>query len=124
MSPLTQIKSIDEYLTSFPENIQTRLQQLRAIVNELAPNAVESIGYGMPAFKLNGKPLVYFAAFEKHIGFYPIPSGMIAFKKELAIYKQGKGSVQFPLDQPLPIELIRRIVAFRVKENLSYKNGK
>ncbi|MFV0269258.1 MAG: iron chaperone, partial [Draconibacterium sp.] len=80
--------------------------------------AVESIAYGMPAYKLNKKPLVYFAAYARHIGFYATPSGHQEFASELSVYKQGKGSVQFPIDEPLPTDLIRRIVAFRVKENM------
>ena len=123
MSDRPGYKSINEYIAIHSADIQERLNQLHALITELAPHAVESISYGMPAFKLNGKPLVYFAAYPNHIGFYPIPSGMTAFEKELSVYKQGKGSVQFPLDQPLPLDLIRKIVAFRVEENQSKKTG-
>jgi uncharacterized protein YdhG (YjbR/CyaY superfamily) len=112
----TNIKSVDEYITSFPKSIQLTLSTIRKVIIENAPNAVESISYGMPAYKTHGKPLVYFAAFKKHIGFYAKPSGHAEFSKELAKYKQGKGSVQFPLDQ-VPYELIAKMVAFRVKEN-------
>lgn len=113
----TDFKSIEEYISTFPNEVKERLEEIRKLVKKEAPEAVESISYGMPTFKLNGKPLVYFAGYEHHIGFYPIPSGIEAFKKELSIYKQGKGSVQFPLNQPLPTELIEKIVKFRVQEN-------
>lgn len=109
--------SIDEYIKSFPPEIQNKLEELRAAIKKIAPEAEEKISYGMPAFTLNGN-LVYFAAFKKHIGFYPIPSGMKAFEEELKAYKTGKGSVQFPIDEPLPVELINRVVKFRVEENL------
>ncbi|MDP9229975.1 MAG: DUF1801 domain-containing protein [Bacteroidota bacterium] len=110
-------KDIDEYITSYPKEIQKVLEQLRATVKKAAPQADEVISYGMPAFKLNGM-LVWFAAHSKHIGFYPRVSGIEAFKKELSIYKGAKGSVQFPLDNPLPLGLITKIVKFRVIENL------
>ena len=108
----------DGYIAGFPDDIQLILNQVRAIIKEVAPEAEESIAYGMPAYKLKGKPLVYFAGFKNHIGFYATPSGHTEFAKELSKYKQGKGSVQFPLDQPMPYELIAQIVAFRVFENL------
>jgi uncharacterized protein YdhG (YjbR/CyaY superfamily) len=108
---------IDEYIRKTPENVQEILQTLRRIIQEEAPEAQEAFSYQMPTFVLNGN-LVHFAAFKNHIGFYPVPSGITAFQEELAPYKQGKGSVQFPLDQPLPYDLIRRIVRFRVAENL------
>lgn len=108
--------SIDEYIATFPEETQEILKQLRAAIKETAPEAKEKFSYGIPTFTLNGN-LVHFAAFKTHIGFYPTPSGIEAFKDELAGYKQAKGSVQFPIDQPLPLELIRRIVAFRIAEN-------
>jgi uncharacterized protein YdhG (YjbR/CyaY superfamily) len=110
--------NIDEYIADFPENIQTLLNQVRSTIRQSAPDAVESIGYGMPAYKLNGRPLVYFAGYKNHIGFYATPTGHSEFANELSKYKQGKGSVQFPLDQPMPCELIAQIVAFRVAENL------
>ena len=109
--------SIDAYIADFPVDIQSLLKQIRSIVKQAAPDAEESIGYGMPAYKLYGRPLVYFAAFKNHIGFYATPTGHAEFAKELSMYKQGKGSVQFPIDQPLPLELISLIVEFRVVEN-------
>ena len=109
--------TIDEYIAGFPAETQKLLAQLRALIKATAPGATESISYAMPTFDLNGRHLVHFAGYAKHIGFYPIPSGIEAFKEELEPYKQGKGSVQFPLDQPLPTDLIRRIVEFRVLEN-------
>lgn len=111
------ISTVDGYIATFPSEVQHRLKKIRSIIQKSAPTAVESISYGMPAYKLNGKPLVYFAGYEKHIGFYATPSGHEAFIKELSKYKQGKGSVQFPLDEPLPLDLISRIVEFRVMEN-------
>jgi len=110
-------KNVQEYITSFPTDVQDILSQFRSIILENAPNVVESIAYGMPAYKLNGKPLVYFAGFKNHIGFYATPTGHSQFEKELSNYKQGKGSVQFPLNKPMPYDLIKRIVVFRVKEN-------
>ena len=111
-------KTIDEYIRTFPKDVQTILEKMRKTIREAAPGAVETISYQMPTFKLNGRGLVYFAAFKNHIGFYPIPSGVEAFEKELSPYKHGKGSVQFPIDQPVPYDLVRRIVTFRVNENL------
>jgi uncharacterized protein YdhG (YjbR/CyaY superfamily) len=107
--------TVDEYIKDFPEEVQNLLIQVRSTIINVVPNAEESISYGMPAYKLNGKPLVYFAAFKNHIGFYATPSGHAAFEKELAKYKQGKGSVQFPIDKPLPLTLIAKIVNYRVK---------
>ncbi|MGD0582940.1 MAG: DUF1801 domain-containing protein [Bacteroidales bacterium] len=109
--------NVDDYIKSFPENVQVRLKQIRATIRENAPVAEESIAYKMPAYKTNGKPLVYFAGFNNHIGFYATPTGHAQFAKDLSKYKQGKGSVQFPLDKPLPLDLITRIVKFRMKEN-------
>ncbi len=108
---------MDGYITEFPLEIQEKLNQIRKVIRENAPDAVESIAYGMPAYKLNKKPLVYFAGYAKHIGFYATPSGHSAFEVQLSQYKQGKGSVQFPLDQPIPLDLIAEIVRFRVSEN-------
>jgi uncharacterized protein YdhG (YjbR/CyaY superfamily) len=113
-----QFKTIDEYIKTFPENIQSILEEMRQAIHEAAPQAIETISYQMPTFKLNGKNLAYFAAFKNHIGFYPIPSGIEAFKKELSSYKQGRGSVQFPFDKPIPFDLVKKITMFRVKENL------
>ena len=114
----TDYKSVDEYIKTFPENIQLLLEKVRTTITEKAPEAVESIAYGMPSYKTNGKPLVYFAGFKKHIGFYATPTGHIEFSNELSKYKQGKGSVQFPLDKPIPFDLIGQIVEFRVIENI------
>jgi uncharacterized protein YdhG (YjbR/CyaY superfamily) len=110
-------QTIDEYIAGFPEHIREILEKVRATIREAAPGAEETIKYEMPTFMLNGN-LVYFAAFKNHIGFYPIPSGVEEFKDDLAGYKTGKGSVQFPLDKPIPYELIGRITKFRVQENL------
>jgi len=118
-----QFGTIDEYIKTFPKDVQIILEKMRHTIREAAPDASEAISYQMPTFKLNGKNLVHFAAFKNHIGFYPIPSGIEAFKKELSPYKQGKGSVQFPLDKPIPFDLVTKIVKFRVKENLE-KNKK
>lgn len=109
-------KDIDTYIASFPSEIQQLLQLVRINVHKAAINAEETISYGMPAFKLNGN-LVYFAAFKNHIGFYALPSGNEAFQKELSQYKTGKGSIQFPYDKALPLDLITKIVKFRIKEN-------
>lgn len=115
--------TIDEYIQSFPEDIQKQLQELRSAVKNSAPVAEEKISYQMPAFFQKGI-LVYFAANKKHIGFYPTLSPMKAFEKELKIYKTTKGSIHFPLDKPLPIDLIKRIVKFRVNENLEKAQNK
>ena len=114
----TSSKTIDDYIADFPPAVQEILQTIRATVREAAPEATEAISYQMPTFKLHGN-LVHFAGYKNHIGFYPVPTGIEAFKEELSVYKQGKGSVQFPLDQPMPYDLIRRIVAFRVAENVA-----
>ena len=111
------IKSIDEYISQFSPEIQDVLKTLRKVIKESAPDAEEKISYQMPTFFLNGN-LVHFAAFKNHIGFYPTPSGIDAFKHELSQYKGAKGSVQFPIDKPLPYELISAIVRFRVDENI------
>ena len=112
-------QNIDEYIAGFSKDIQATLQQLRTTINTAAPGATEVISYQMPAFKLNGNSLLYFAACKNHIGFYPTSSGIRAFSKELSVYKGSKGAVQFPIGQPLPLGLISRIVKFRVKENLA-----
>ena len=108
--------TVDEYIATFPKEGQRLLTKIRNTIRSAAPGAAEVISYGMPAYKQQGM-LVYFAGYEKHIGFYATPAGHAAFKKELSKYKTGKGSVQFPIDQPLPVELIRKIVKFRLKEN-------
>ncbi|MEI6672809.1 MAG: DUF1801 domain-containing protein [bacterium] len=110
-------KTIDEYINTFPKETQKKLQEIRKIIHHEAPNASEKISYQIPTFFLNGN-LVHFAAYPKHIGFYPTSSGISAFKKELVKYKSAKGSVQFSIEEALPIELIRKIVKFRVKENI------
>ncbi|MBA3530969.1 MAG: DUF1801 domain-containing protein [Ardenticatenales bacterium] len=104
-------------MAAFPEEVQAILQQIRTTIREVAPAATEAIKYRMPTLMLHGGNLLHFAAFQKHIGFYPVPSGIEAFQAQLAPYKQGKGSVQFPLDEPIPYDLIRQIVAFRVQES-------
>jgi uncharacterized protein YdhG (YjbR/CyaY superfamily) len=110
-------KNIDEYISLFPKETQALLKQMRTTIKEVAPDAEEAIKYQLPTFVLYGN-LVHFAAFKNHIGFYPAPTGIEEFKKELSAYKTSKGAVQFPLDKPLPLALIRRIVKFRVAENL------
>lgn len=117
MSKRTKFENIDDYIATFPENVQEIMGKMRKVIHEAAPEAKEAISYGMPTFKLNGN-LVHFAAYKKHIGFYPAASGIAAFEDELSNYKHAKGSVQFPLDQPVPYDLVKRIVTFRVKENL------
>ncbi|MFY7740016.1 MAG: iron chaperone [Flavobacterium sp.] len=111
-------KSTDEYISSFPKATQILLQEVRETIKNAAPNANESISYGMPAYKLNGKALVYFAGYKNHIGFYATPTGHAEFTEELAKYKQGKGSVQFPINEPMPLDLITKIVKFRISEVL------
>jgi uncharacterized protein YdhG (YjbR/CyaY superfamily) len=109
--------TIDEYIATFPRDIQEILEKIRRTIQESAPNAKEAISYQMPTFKLNGN-LVHFAAFKNHIGFFPTPSGISRFKKELSHYETSKGTVRFPLNEPIPFDLIRKIVKYRVKENL------
>ena len=113
----TSPQTIDAYIAGCPPAVRARLEQVRQTIRAAAPAAEETIGYRMPTFRLHGN-LVHFAAFQNHIGFYPTPSGIEHFQSELAGYASAKGSVQFPLDQPLPLDLIRRIVVFRVQENL------
>ena len=112
----TQAENVDEYIAGFPKNIRDMLEQMRATIRKAAPEAKEAIKYAMPTFVLEGN-LVHFAAFKNHIGFYPAPMGIEAFKKELSVYKSSKGAIQFPLDAPLPLALISKIVQFRVKKN-------
>lgn len=109
-------KTIDDYIAQASDEVKHILRELRKIIKEEVPEVEESISYGMPAFKLKGKALVYFAGWKDHIGFYPTPSGTSEFQKELARYKAGKGSVQLPLNEPMPMDLIRKIVRFRKKE--------
>ena len=111
----TTVTTIDAYIAQFPNDIQQRLQEVRKTIQKAAPGATEAIKYAMPTFVLNGN-LVHFAAFKNHIGFYPTPTGVSGFVKDLAPYVQGKGSVQFPLDKKTPLALIRKIVLYRVRE--------
>ena len=114
---------IDTYISGFPDGIQKLLQEVRATIKKAAPEAEEVISYGMPAFRQNGM-LVWYAAFKNHIGFYPIPSGINAFKEELSAFKGTKGSVHFSFDKPLPVDLISRIVSFRLSENMIKESAK
>ena len=114
----TDVANVDEYIAGFPADIRKKLQQMREVIRKAAPKAEETIKYAMPAYVLHGH-LVFFAAFKNHIGFYATPTGHDEFAKELSKYKSGRGSVQFPLDEPLPLSLIKQIVKFRVAENLA-----
>src|SRR5437870_420899 len=116
MVPAKKSDTIDGYIESFPENVQTVLEKLRATVREAAPEALQSISYDMPTFKLNGERLVYFSAWKNHIGFYSIPEGNEAFRKELSPYAGEKGSLRFPLDKPIPYDLVKKIVILRTNE--------
>ncbi|MCX6732710.1 MAG: DUF1801 domain-containing protein [Candidatus Roizmanbacteria bacterium] len=116
-----KIHTIDVYIRTFPKETQMILERLRKTIKEIVPSAEEAIAYGIPTFKLKGN-LVHFAAYKNHIGFYPTPSGINAFKSELSKYKLTKGTIQFPISEPLPIDLIERIVKFRAKENLERNN--
>ena len=113
-----QFSTIDKYIAEFPANIQIILEKIRQTIKKVAPDSNELISYQMPAFKLNGKNLVYFAVWKNHIGFYPTSSATKEFKKELSAYKWAKGSIQFPLDKPIPYDLIKKIVKFRAEEDL------
>jgi len=115
--PKKRFRTIDEYIAIFPKNIQDILKKLRHVIGETAPEAEETISYQIPTFKLNGN-LVHFAAFKKHIGFYPTSSGIDTFRKELAPFEISKGTIKFPIDKPIPFDLVRNIVVYRVKENL------
>ena len=118
MANRTTAHSIDDYIAQFPAETQKVLEQLRALIKSVAPEAVETISYAIPTFDLNGTHLVHFAGFEHHVGFYPTGSGVEEFKEELKPYKSGKGSVQFLLGKPIPEDLIRRVVAFRVGQTV------
>jgi uncharacterized protein YdhG (YjbR/CyaY superfamily) len=109
--------SIDEYIAGFPEDVQKILQKIRATIRKTAPKAEESISYQIPTFKIGGRPLIYFAGFKNHVSVYPAPRGAAEFEAELAAYKGGKGTVQFPLDKRVPYDLVTRIVKFRVLES-------
>jgi len=113
----SQFRTIDEYIAEFPENVRDILEELRRVIRQAAPQAQEAMRYGIPTFRLNGN-LVHFAAFKNHIGFYPTPSAIEDFKEELSSYRQAKGSVQFPINKPIPYDLVRKIVKYRVKESL------
>ncbi len=120
MNSKPKFQNIDEYISLFPKEVQVSLKSLRETIRKAASNAEETISYQMPTFKLNGN-LVHFAAYKNHIGFYPAPSGIEAFKKELSKYKSSKGAVQFPIEEKLPLDLVSKIVKYRVKENLAKK---
>lgn len=115
----SEINSIDEYIDTFPADIQTILQRVRRTIKAAAPEAGEKISYGIPTFTLNGKYLIYFAGWKHHISIYPIPTGDDAFNKEIAPYVSGKGTLKFPVDKPMPLKLITKIVRLKVAENLS-----
>lgn len=117
-------KAIDEFISRYPPEIQTILQKIRAVIQESAPGAEEAMAYGIPTFRLNGKNLVHFSALKEHIGFYPTPSGIEKFKKELSAYEGAKGSVKFPLNKPIPYVLIGKITQFRVKEVMAQTTPK
>jgi len=116
-------RSIDEYIKQFPPGIQQKLEEIRAVIRSVAPEATEKISYQMPTFYLEGN-LVHFAAFQDHISFFPTPSGVEQFSDELRAYKTSKGTIQFPLDKPIPFDLVRRITTFRVAENLAQVDAK
>ena len=116
--PKKAFETIDEYISTFPKEVQVVLEELKQAIRESAPEAEEAIRYQIPTFRLYGN-LVHFAAYKNHIGFYPTSSGVTAFKKELSQYEVSKGTIRFPLDKPIPLDLVKRIVEFRVKENLA-----
>lgn len=113
----TTFKTIDEYISTFPENVQEKLGKIRNIIRNAVPEAKETISYGMPTFNLNGSYLIYFAAWKNHISFYPVPSGAEGFEDELSPYLSGKGTAKFPLKKPIPYDLVEKIVEYRLKEN-------
>ena len=119
----TTAKSIDEYIAGFPPDVRETLQEIRRTIRKAAPDAEEGVKYGIPTFTLQGN-LVHFGAYQKHIGFYPTPTGLEEFKEELSAYEGSKGTVRFPLDKPIPFDLITKIVKFRVKENLERAGAK
>ncbi|MCK6583513.1 MAG: DUF1801 domain-containing protein [Anaerolineales bacterium] len=118
------IKTMDEFISKYPPKVQTILQRIRSVIHRSAPGAEEAMSYGIPTFRLNGKNLVHFSAFKEHIGFYPTPSGIAKFKKELSAYEGAKGSVKFPLNKPIPYALIGKITQYRVKEVMGEKKVK
>jgi uncharacterized protein YdhG (YjbR/CyaY superfamily) len=117
----TVTKAIDDYIAGFPKESQEIMQKIRATIRKAVPDATETISYKIPTFNLNGHHLVYFAAYKKHIGMYPVPTGDAEFRREIATYQTGKGTLQFPLDQPIPYKVITKIVKFRIKETLERK---
>lgn len=123
MTESSKPETIDAYIAQFPDSVQVKLQAIRAVIRDHAPDAQEAMRYQMPTFQLEGN-LIHFAAYKHHIGIYPTPTGVEAFKEELSGYKNAKGSIQIPLDQPLPLELIGKITAYRVQENLSKRKVK
>ena len=124
MASKAKFTTMDAYIASFPKEVQAILEEIRQTIRKAAPGAIEAISYQIPTFKLNGSNIVHFAAWKDHIGFYATPSGNAAFKKELARYKVAKGSIQFPLDEPIPYDLVTKIVKFRVKETQVKKKTK
>lgn len=124
MASKAKFTTMDAYIASFPKEVQGILEQIRQTIRKAAPGAAEAISYQIPTFKLNGRNLVHFAAWKEHIGFYATPSGNAAFKKELAQYKVAKGSIQFPVDEPIPYDLVAKIVKFRVQETQAKKKPK
>ena len=124
MTSKAKFTTMDAYITSFPKEVQGTLEKIRQTIRKAAPDAVEAISYQIPTFKLNGKNLVHFAAWKDHIGFYATPSGNAAFKKELSHYKVAKGSIQFPFEEPIPYDLVTKMVLFRVKETQVKKKQK
>ena len=124
MASKAKFTTMDAYIASFPKEVQTILEQIRETIRKAAPGAVEAISYQIPTFKLSGSNLVHFAAWKDHIGFYATPSGNVAFQKELLRYKVAKGSIQFPLDEPIPYDLVAKIAKFRVKETQVKKKAK
>ena len=120
----TKPHDIDEYIAGFPKDTQEILEQIRATVKKAAPDAEETISYAIPAFTLKGRYLLYFAGYKNHISLYPAPTGNEAFKKEISVYKRGKGTIQFSLDKPVPLSLVIKIVNLRVKENLEKEKKK
>lgn len=119
MKPKAAELTVDDYISNFPKDVQLRLEKVRATIRKAAPGAVEKISYRIPAFQLNGRYLIYFAAFKSHLGMYPSPVGNPEFKTDLAVYKSGKATAKFPFDKPIPVGLITRIVKFKIKENLA-----
>jgi len=117
-------KTIDEYIAGFPKDVQEILEKIRVTIRKAAPDAEETISYAIPTFTLKGKYLIYFAGYKKHIGVYPVPAGGAELNEELSVYQTGKGTLQFPLDKPIPYDLISKIVKLRVKENLAKAESK